>query len=228
MTYYKATRPDGTDFFSGKVDYGAALASGEIVSHPSSDQAVANYPDTYLSISVEPTGTMVGGKWPCRLFEVEPVGEVLDGLSAHPHKRTCTSLRVLREVESWRVFGPNGNDVAAIIERASRLSGEEVLHLSVALGSRWSAERRAVRDAAERATWRDEWGAALDAARSAAWEAAWSARWGVALNSARSTAWEAAELAAQDAVTAHLARDLISDEHFNTLYGPWNSVIRDM
>ena len=27
--FYKATRPDGTDFYTGTVDYGAALASGE-------------------------------------------------------------------------------------------------------------------------------------------------------------------------------------------------------
>ena len=27
--FYKATRPDGTDFYSGLVDYAAALASGE-------------------------------------------------------------------------------------------------------------------------------------------------------------------------------------------------------
>ena len=28
MTYWKATRPDGTDFYTGEVDYAAALTSG--------------------------------------------------------------------------------------------------------------------------------------------------------------------------------------------------------
>ena len=30
-SYYKATRPDGTDFYTGTVDYGAALASGDTI-----------------------------------------------------------------------------------------------------------------------------------------------------------------------------------------------------
>ena len=33
-THWKATRPNGTDFRTGTVDYGAALLSGEVVKHP--------------------------------------------------------------------------------------------------------------------------------------------------------------------------------------------------
>lgn len=33
LTYYKATRPDGTDFRTGTIDYAAALRTGEIIRH---------------------------------------------------------------------------------------------------------------------------------------------------------------------------------------------------
>ena len=39
MTYWKATRTDGTDFHTGTVDYAAALASGEPLPELSGDHA---------------------------------------------------------------------------------------------------------------------------------------------------------------------------------------------
>jgi hypothetical protein len=48
-TYYKATRPDGTDFRTGTIDYAAALASGEVIHHPV-ETMVPNDPATYLSV----------------------------------------------------------------------------------------------------------------------------------------------------------------------------------
>ena len=77
-TYYKATRPDGTDFYSGDIDYGAALLSGEVVRHPKAKK-VRDAPATYLSVSVEPADC-TGFSWPCRLFRVEPVGRVMSNL----------------------------------------------------------------------------------------------------------------------------------------------------
>ena len=49
--------------------------------------------------------------------------------------------------------------------------------------------------------------AAGDAARDAAWDAAWYAAW--------------------DAALACVVRDLLSDEYFQTLAGPWISVMGD-
>ena len=153
MNYYKATRPDGTDFMTGTIDYGAALISGEIVRHPSARKR-RNDAATYLSVSVEPADC-TGFSWPCRLFRVEPVGRTMIA-DALPNKRCVSALRVVEELPAWQAFGPNGQAVVAIIERAAGLTANEMRRLTAA--------RAAVRIAA--------WAAAWTAARAAAWAAA--------------------------------------------------------
>ena len=91
-TYFKATRPDGTDFHTGTIDYAAALASGEIVQHPTSKRKANGDAATYLSISTVATDC-TGFSWPARLFAVAPIGAV--GCVAElPNKRTCLKMRV--------------------------------------------------------------------------------------------------------------------------------------
>ena len=179
IVYYKATRPDGTDFHTGAVNYGAALATGETITHPTArkDQ-VGDRPSTYLSISTSATDC-TGFSWPCRMFVVEPVGSALKVAATLPNKRRVSALRVVAELPAHGVFGPNGAKVAALIERAGRLTIDEERRLS----------------------------------------AAWSA--------ARDAAWYAARNAARNAALALVVQDLITEEHFNTLYGPWASVIGD-
>ena len=203
--FYKATRPDGTDFYTGTVDYGAALASGKPLPELSGDDVAFPGPGWYHAATV-PT-ECVGVLWPCRLFEVEPVGDVMMD-SAHPHKIGCRSVRVLREIEAHRVFGPQGEQVAALIERCRVLSGVEVDRLAVA----WNATRGATRN--RDAAWAATFHAARDAAREAAWDAAWHAAW-----------------AAGDATRGLLLRDLIGQRHgwdqaaYDALTGPWRRTI---
>ena len=64
LTYYKATRPDGTDFQTGSIDYAAALATGETIEHPAA-KMVRHDPATYLSVSIHPANC-TGMRWPCR------------------------------------------------------------------------------------------------------------------------------------------------------------------
>ena len=144
MTYYKSTRMDGTDFFSGRVDYGSALLSGEPVEHPVKMpwRLRASAPH-YLSVATVATGCE-GMKWPCRLFRVEPVGRLRRSLS-YPHVRGVAALRVVEELPGHMALGPQGEHVAALIARAALLTDAEVEGL--------------------RAAW--------DAARDAAWDAAW-------------------------------------------------------
>ena len=137
-------------------------------------------PSTYLSVSIHPTNC-TGMRWPCRLFRIEPVGRTLTAIN--DSKRCCHALRVIEERPAHEALGPQGEQVAALIERARALTADEVGGLS----------------------------AARDAARDAAWAAAWDAAWG----------------AARDAILAVLARDLISPEQFDVLYGPWREVIGD-
>lgn len=120
--YYKATRPDGTDFATGTIDYAAALASGEVIRHPSK-RKVRDDASTYLSVSTEPADC-TGFSWPCRLFRVEPIGRV--GTASNlPNKRTTRALRVVEELPAWQAFGPNGEQVAAYIEACKALTVDD-------------------------------------------------------------------------------------------------------
>ena len=150
--YYKATKPDGTDFYTGTVDYASALASGEPLPELSGD---VGFPGPgWYHLATVPT-ECVGMSWPCRLFEVEPVGDVCMD-SAHPHKIGARSVRVLREIEAHRVFGPQGEQVAAFIERCATLTEDDVARLDAAWDAAWDAAQYAA------------WDAARDAARGAA------------------------------------------------------------
>ena len=146
--YYKATRPDGTDFRTGTVDYGAALLSGEVVRHPSAKRLRGD-PSTYLSVSVS-EADCTGFSWPCRLFRVEPVGRVAKD-SDLPSKRLASALRVVEELPAWRALGPNGEQVARFIESCRSIAREQAEGV--------------------RAAWDAGWAAGWDAAWDAAWDA---------------------------------------------------------
>lgn len=217
--FFKSTRPDGTDFYSGSVDYAAALTSGEPLPELSGDAMEFPGPGWYHLATV-PT-ECVGMSWPCRLFEVEPVGDVFMDIgllhnTAHPHKIGARSVRVLREIEAHRVFGPQGEQVAALIERCRTLSAAEFDRLDAAWDAARYAAWDAARDAARYAARGDAaWDAAWAAARYAAWYAAQYAGWGAG--------WAAAE--------ALLCRDLIGQapcwdqDAYDLLTGPWRDVI---
>ena len=205
--FFKSTRLDGTDFYSGQVDYASALASGEPLPELSGD---VEFPGGgWYHLATVPT-ECVGMSWPCRLFEVEPVGDVCMD-TAHPHKIGARSVRVLREIEAHRVFGPQGEQVAALIECCRTLSAAELDRLYTA------------------------WVAARDAARGAAQDAAWDATWDAARDAARDAAQDAAQDAARDATRVATAglmcRDLIGQypgwdqDAYNLLTGPWRRTI---
>ena len=253
--YWKCTRLDGTDFLSGMVDYGAALVSGEIIRHPEATK-VRNQPETYLSVSVS-AADCIGFSWPCRLFRVEPVGRIMGAgkvpLVASPSKRAVSALRVVEELPAWQALGPNGEAVAALIERCRTLTADDIWKLGAAADAAadaawdaaWDAARAAARAAAADAAWVAAWGAARAAARGAAgvaaWDAAadaaWVAAWGAARAAARGAAgvaaWDAARGAARgaaadaaaDAAWAFIVRDLITPEQFRLLAGPWIDVM---
>ena len=217
--FYKATRPNGTDFYTGTVNYAAALASGEPLPALSGK---GPFPGMgWYHLATVPT-ECVGMSWPCRLFEVEPVGSVHTD-TGHPHKIGTTSVRVLREVDAHLALGPQGEHVAALIERCRSLTGDDLDRLYAA----WVATQ----DTARIASWvrfdRDVRIAAWDAARVAALDAALDAAWDFAWDTARDAAW----VAARDAALGLLCRDLIGrhpgwdQDAYDLLTGPWRDVI---
>jgi hypothetical protein len=198
MTFYKATRPDGTSFHDGVTKWQV----GRIVRHPAPNLASGLCSAGVLHFSDAPGETLVGGSWPCRLFEVEPRGEMI---GPDEHKYGTTALKVVVELPAWQALGPNGEEVAALIERCKTLTGEEIRRLYAALYAAQYAARYSAWDAARNAARNAAW----DAARNAAWDAAWDVAWNVAWYAARNAAW------------ALLVKDLITPEQFEMLYGPW-------
>ena len=189
--YYKAVRPDGTDFATGTtrpvVGEWMPRIEGKLV------LCARGY-----HVSDEPGETLIGGSWPCRLFEVE-IDEVVPYGNVDEHKSVVHTYRPIRELPAWMALGPNGEKVAAIIERVRVLTPDE-----------------------QRALLHAQYG---DPARDAARDAAWYAAWYAARDAAWYAAWYAAMDAARDATLATITRDLITQEQFDTLYKPWRRVI---
>ena len=207
MTYWKAVREDGTDFYTGTVRWapvqGGIPAEGLVVTHPTSTEW-GNHHSTHLCASTSPTDC-TGFAWPCRLLEVEPVSEV------HEHegcKVSALSWRVVRELPAIQALGPQGAAAAALIDGLRRLDAEALARLDTAA---WAA-RDAARDAA--------WDAARDAARVAARDAAWVAAWDAARVAARDAARVAAWYSAWDAAVALIAWDLIAPDQRDALTAP--------
>jgi hypothetical protein len=111
-------------------------------------------------------------------------------------------------------FGPQSQECAALIDRAGRLTADEIERLNAA----WFAVGDIVGDIVGDTSWNAARDAACDADRYAAWDAAWVA------------AWTAARAAAGDAAAALSIRDLIgqgrfTQAHYDLLTSPWRSVI---
>ena len=208
-TYYKAVRPDGTSFhdpsFRWVPESGPIPDDGLLVSHPGylDRRSAAGY----LSVSTVPTDC-TGMEWPCRLLALTPVRGrkvVTPEPDSLPSKRAASAWLVVDRLDPHLALGPQGPEVAAIIERAGRLTQEEAARLV----SAWNA----VGDAA----WY--------ASQSAAWDAARGAARIAARYAARDASRYAARGAARDAAIATVVRDLISPDVYQTLAGPWLSVI---
>ena len=231
-TYWKAVRPDGTDFWTGTVRWlpKTPLKRPHTVRHPSSTCAVREDHSTSLAVSTDPTN-LPGALWPMRLCRVEQVEDII---ITDAYKRQSVAWRVVEEVDPSIRFGPQGPHVAALIARAREITGDEVEKFNAARESArdavWKSARDAVwksaRDAASKAASK----AAGVAGRESAWIAASESAWVAASKAARVTASDAAWVAVWDAARALVVRDLIGQHgftqaHYDTFTLPWRTVI---
>ena len=154
--YFKATQLDGSSFADPKFQY----AIGETAAAVGDESKLCRR--GLLHFSDVPAETLVGGWWPCRLFEVAPSAII----AGEAHKYGAKSLTVVRELPSWLALGPNGRVVAQFIQEDATL-GYAARH----------AARRAAGSAAGSAARYAAWHAARRAAGSAARarDAAWGA-----------------------------------------------------
>ena len=224
-TYYKAVRPDGTDFRTGTVRWLPPVGDpmpggGMVVTHPTSRNRTDGGADGYLSVATVAT-ECTGMRWPCRLAVVEPTRAAVwtPDPGTLPSKRASWQWRVVAEIDAHQALGPQGPEVVAIIDRVRMLTADELRQLGAAWVAAWVAAWDAAWDAARDAARN----AARDAARNAAWDAARDA----ARNAARDAAWDAAWNAARDAALATLVRDLITPKQYDLLMAPWRTVIGD-
>lgn len=222
MTFWKATREDGTDFYTGIIHY----VPGEVVRHPEPD--LDGDASGYLSVADAPT-ECTGMSWPCKLFEVEPVGDCRR-VGVMPHKIACVAMRVVREVDARLALGPQADEVVALIERASRLTVDEAAALDAARVAARVAAWVAARDAAVVAARVTALDAAMDAAQVATWVAARGATWVATRDAAWVAALDAAWVATLDAAVALVMRDLqgqhgFTQDDYNVLSCPWRTVI---
>jgi hypothetical protein len=207
--YYKAVRPDGTSFY----DEHTGWELGKITWHPSAD--LDNHdgdPARYLSVSVSPTDC-TGFRWPARLLRVVPVRGhkvIAPRSDLLPNKRASDAWEPVEELPAHQLFGPQGMQVVALIDRSQSLTASEAIALAAAHGATWDAAR-----------------AALGAGRGATWDAARGAARGAARDAARGDAWDARGAAwdARDPAAALVVRDLITTEEYDTLTRPWRQVI---
>ena len=216
-TYYKAVRPDGTDFRTGTVRWLPPVGDpmpggGMVVTHPTSRNRTDGGADGYLSVATVAT-ECTGMRWPCRLAVVEPTRAAVwtPDPGTLPSKRASWQWRVVAEIDAHQALGPQGREVAAIIDRARMLTADELRQWAAAWDAAWVAARVAARGAA----WDAPWDAARDAAGDAARDADWDAAGG------------AARVAARDAALATLVRDLITPKQYDLLMAPWRTVIGD-
>ena len=107
-------------------------------------------------------------------------------------------------------FGPQWAEIVALVRAAAMLAPEQVNGLFAARTAAGTAARTAARTAA----WAAAWTAAGTAAGTAAWTAAGTA--------AGTAAWDAA----QALVVRHLIGQYgFTQEHYDTLTGPWRKTI---
>ena len=146
--YFKAVRPDGTDWWTGKLRWlpkdGIIPEGGWLVEHPAPGPDGGHNAAGYLSVATAPT-ECTGMVWPTRLLRVEPVGEVW---TPHPYslpnKRAAQAWWVIEERPAHEALGPQGRDVAALIETARGLTPDQL----DAIDTAWNAARKAARVAA--------------------------------------------------------------------------------
>lgn len=102
-TYWKAVRPDGTDFWTGTVRWlpKTPLKRPHTVRHPSSTCAVREDHSTSLAVSTDPTN-LPGALWPMRLCRVEQVEDII---ITDAYKRQSVAWRVVEEVDPSIRFG---------------------------------------------------------------------------------------------------------------------------
>lgn len=206
MTFYKTIDMDGTsDTCGGRVRWapqGSPLLGEHLVTHPNGllPRGPAGRMDRFLVVSEHPTACPRAA-WPCRLVSVESTDARTWG-----HRTWGASVRasmqwlVTGHLPAWRALGPQGREVSDLIAAGCDLpenpDGGTPGKGGNALYRMDTPALRTIR-------------AARTSGREGAWYALWTALPGPGRVDVR------------HAALGVLMRDLISEECYLELTGPW-------
>lgn len=228
--FYKAVQQNGTDFYSGRVDYASLCGTDQTL--PPLPKVNGRYGhdgprcctgDVYHA-SVAKADTLIGGSWPCRLFEVEgePVAE-------EDTKRGFYTLKVVRELPAHEALGPSGVALLALFAEIESLTWEQAERAPIQWESSAPDDAGVMELVSDNARYQ-----AQDSDRGAALDVVEPYVSGLVLTrlpystshmTKDVTIRGRARFAAKMAARALVVKDMVDDYDFTLLTAPWNKVM---
>lgn len=224
MTYYKATRIDGTSFCDKKTKW----KIGNVTRAKNNTRRTKLHGSGILYASDAPGEALEGQKsrWPCCLFEVVPEEPIV---TQKNHKVGAHAWLVIKDLPAWQALGPNGQEVASFIERCAVLMPDEIRAL---VRERTKEKYRgysvivmwpliAIRDTAHAHAREGAMNAVIKAAPRAVQNAARGTKLDIDPDATFNIPWGITS----DVAAALVVRDLIDEGHFEALCRPWYEAI---
>jgi len=191
--YYKALTPDLKSFYDNKTKWKV----GKVVKVKKPDTSGADCSEG-IHLGTTIWNCFIGAKFPCRMFEAEPVGKIF---YKGEDKIRCQGAKLIKEIKPRQVIKINKEikrikNIKWFKPRKPNKETERIVELALdAFGVKAKLEYRTL---LERQDWAAAWDAARDVARDAAWGAARDAAWDVARDAAWAAARDVAFITAQD------------------------------
>jgi hypothetical protein len=194
--YYKAAKPDGWDFYTGKtINYRDSV--GHIVKCPSVETPVKLCSSSVLHASKEPTGVFIGAKIPCSVYVVQGTPVIND-----TEKSGFKQIEVLYEIPQTnlnKLFGFNYLEACNPIH-PFKIEPPEIRTKQIELLRQWAS----VRDSAGDSVWASVW----DSVRASVWASARASVWASVWDSAGASVWDSvrdsAGASVRDSVWAYI------------------------
>lgn len=128
--FYKTTRLDGCDIWTGKYDYGAAAATGAVLRHSTSTAIDLSRRETHFSISREVGDAMGSGAVPYRLFRLEVIGPAVPRKAPETTWYAVLAVRVVEELEPRLALGPQNRELTEFLEDMDTFGKDDAVALA--------------------------------------------------------------------------------------------------
>ena len=194
--FYKLTRPDGWDFFTGKtINYRESIGKRVRRKNIGKPELCSG---TVIHASRNPNDAFAGAEIPCAVFEVTGKPVVED-----PEKCGFKQLNVIRELQPEDVFKWDYSLACNPVNPLNVIPPGKITDEHIALLRKWdsvwdpsvraSVEAlvwESVRDSDEASAWGPVWEAAVDSAWASAWGPVWASVWESLGVSAAESVWD--------------------------------------